>query len=94
MVDNQDTAFITTTAKQTQYAATMKLFIARLDSQIIIKGQRKVSVDFEFLGNTIKEEFEPVRYVKGKENLERHCWDELNKISSLISPRLTYTKDL
>lgn len=90
--EGTDTLFITTSAKQINGAVVMKLNIARIDTSIILKAQRKVLVEGVLWGNTIKEEFSPVFMWKIKGSIETDCWLELNKIAMLIGSKRRYLK--
>ncbi len=91
-VENSDTLFLTTTAKQMKTTSVLRLMIARVNNNIIIKGQRKLQVELVLFGTTIKEDFMPVEYSKSKNNLNHEWFEEMNKIANGLGGKITYLK--
>lgn len=92
MAENQDSVFIITSPKQITGAVIMKLFINRSETKVVLKGEFKITVEGELWGTTIKQAFQPVMFVKSKQNLNYPCWAEMNNIASLIGSKITYLK--
>jgi hypothetical protein len=91
-IDGTDTSFFTTTAKQVNNVAVIKLMIARFDSSITIKGQSKLLIETSLFGSTIKNDFEPIFWAKSKSSLAHKWFSEMDKVAKLLGSKIHYLK--
>ena len=74
----------------------IKLDVVRIDTTIILKGRVKSLVEMQLWGNTIKEDFMQIRWLKPnlmrKGSMLVDGWNEMEKIAKLFGSKRPYQK--
>lgn len=95
-VGNSDSMFFFTEPKQINGATMVKLDVVRIDTTIILKGRVKSLVEMQLWGNTIKEDFMQIRWLKPnlmrKGSMLVDGWNEMEKIAKLFGSKRSYQK--
>lgn len=88
-----DTLYLSTQAKELpKESIAIKLLIAKADTITFIKGLWKSTLSISIAGVKTESEFSQLDFGGVKNSPYRKAWNEVNRIATLLSDKITYIK--
>lgn len=95
-VINDDTIFISTTAKELKGPTIVKMMFVRTDSGVYVKGLKKPAQSVELWGVKTESDFEMINYIPsvglGSKSV-KEPFNEIDRIAKIISDTVVYSKN-